>query len=316
MTGSRKDLTMSKKPIRSLFIAGAAFCGVVSGAAFAAESAKIEYKEVDWSFNGPFGVYDKEAVQRGFQVYRTVCAACHAVEQLSFRNLGEKGGPFHLDKCPADVPETTNCANASENPVVKAIAAEYEITDGPDDSGDMFKRPGLPSDKFPHPFANPQQARAANGGALPPNLALVIKARHEGPDYVYSLLTGFEDAPISVQLSPTQHYNRYFTGDMSQLMKPEYKDAEGHLLEGVEVPPGGVLAMKAPLADGIVDYADEHVPETVDQYAKDVVQFLTWASEPKMEQRKSLGVVTIGYLLILTLILFFSYRAIWAKIEH
>lgn len=286
------------------------------GAAEAASAATLEYKHNHWHFSGPFGSYDKEAVQRGFQVYKTVCASCHAVEQLSFRNLGEKGGPFYLDKCPAGVPEATNCSNPSENPVVKAIAAEYEITDGPDDSGDMFKRPGLPSDRIPGPYANDQQARAANGGALPPNLALIIKARHHGADYVYSLLTGYEDAPISVQLGAGQFYNPYFAGDMSQLLKPEYRDEEGHPLDGVEVPPGGVLAMKAPLADGIVDYADENVPETVDQYAKDVVEFLTWASEPKMEQRKSLGVVTLGYLLVLTLILFFSYRAIWAKVEH
>lgn len=297
-------------------VLAAASAAALSGAANAATGGAAEYKHNHWHFSGPFGSYNKEAVQRGFQVYKTVCASCHAVEQLSFRNLGDKGGPFYLDECPAGVPAGTDCTKPSDNPIVKAIAAEYEITDGPDDSGDMFKRPGLPSDKFPRPFANEQQARAANGGAYPPNLALIIKARHHGPDYVYSLLTGYADAPASVQLGAGQHYNPYFAGDMSQLLKPEYRDAEGHPLEGVEVPPGGVLAMKAPLADGIVDYADEHVPETVDQYAKDVVEFLTWASEPKMEQRKSLGVVTMGYLLILTLILFFSYRAIWAKVEH
>ncbi len=306
---------MTMKTILRSFLAAASAVALTS-VADAATGGAAEYKHNHWHFSGPFGAYDKEAVQRGFQVYKTVCASCHAVEQLSFRNLGDKGGPFHLDECPAGVPAGTDCSKPSDNPIVKAIAAEYEITDGPDDSGDMFKRPGLPSDKIPGPYANEQQARAANGGAYPPNLALVIKARHHGPDYVYSLLTGYADAPASVQLSPAQHYNPYFAGDMSQLLKAEYRDEEGHPLEGVEVPPGGVLAMKSPLADGIVDYADEHVPETVDQYAKDVVEFLTWASEPKMEQRKSLGVVTIGYLLILTLILFFSYRAIWAKIEH
>jgi cytochrome c1 len=306
---------MTKKTIlRSLIIAGASLA--VSGAAHAASGGALEYEHQHWHFNGPFGSYDKEAMQRGFQVYKTVCASCHAVEQLAFRNLGDVGGPFHLDKCPAGVPEGTDCSKPSGNPVVKAIAAEYQVADGPDDSGDMFQRPGLPSDKFPHPFANPQQARAANGGALPPNLALVIKARHHGPDYAYSLLTGYEDTPISVQIAPNQHYNPYFAGDMSQFLKPEYRDPEGHPLAGVEIPPGGVLAMKAPLTDGMVDYADEHVPETVDQYAKDVVEFLTWASEPKMEQRKSLGIVTMGYLLILSLILFLSYRVIWSKVDH
>lgn len=293
-------------------VAAAAF----SSAAHAAGGETLEYKHNHWHFSGPFGSYDKEAVQRGFQVYRTVCASCHAVEHLSFRNFSEKGGPFHLDACPAGIPASTDCSSASQNPVVKALAAEYQITDGPDDSGDMFERPGLPSDKIPGPYRNAQQARAANGGALPPDLSLVIKARHHGPDYVYSLLTGYEEPPISVQLAPTQHYNPYFAGDMSQLLKEEYRDAEGHPLEGVEIPPGGVLAMNPPLSDGVVDYADESVPETVDQYAKDVVEFLTWASETKMEERKSLGVVTLGYLLILTLILFFSYRAIWSNVEH
>lgn len=301
--------------IRTLTIVGAA--ALAAGAAAEAATAKTApYKEPHWQFEGPFGTYDKEAMQRGFQVYKTVCASCHPVQQLSFRNLGETGGPFHLDECPAGVPETTNCSNASENPVVKAIAAEYSVQDGPDDTGGMFDRPGLPSDRIPGPYANEQQARAANAGAFPPNLALIIKARHDGPDYVYSLLTGYEAAPETVVMGPTQHYNPYFAGDMTTLLKPEFLNEEGHPKEGVHVPPGGVLAMKPPLSDGLVDYADEAIPETVDQYAKDVVAFLTWASEPKMEQRKSLGIVTLGYLFVLTLILFFSYRAIWSKTEH
>jgi ubiquinol-cytochrome c reductase cytochrome c1 subunit len=305
----------ARNGMRAAIVATAAIFAA-TGAAEAAGGKTLELKHQHWHFNGPFGSYDAEAMQRGFQVYKTVCASCHGVHQLSFRNLGDTGGPFHLAECPAGVPETTDCSKPSENPVVKAIAAEYEVTDGPDDMGDMFKRPGLPSDKIPGPYANEQQARAANGGAYPPNLALIMKARHHGPDYVYSLLTGYQDAPATVTLGPTQHYNPYFAGDMSQLLKAEYLNAEGHPAEGVEIPPGGVLAMKAPLSDGIVDYADEAIPETVDQYAKDVVEFLTWASEPKMEQRKSLGVVTMGYLIFLTLVLFMSYRAIWSKIEH
>ncbi len=304
------------KPTFILRVLAVAAVAALPAAALAAGGNALEYKHQHWHFNGPFGTYDKEAMQRGFQVYKTVCASCHGVTELSFRNLGDKGGPFHLDKCPAGVPATTDCSKPSENPIVKAIAAEYQISDGPDDFGDMFQRPGLPSDRFPAPFANEQQARAANGGAYPPNLALIMKARHHGPDYVYSLLTGYEDPPATVQLGPGQNYNPYFAGDMSQLLKPEFKDEEGHALAGVETPPGGVLAMVSPLSDGVVDYADESVPETVDQYAKDVVEFLTWASEPKMEQRKSLGVVTLGYLIVLTLILFFSYRAIWSKVDH
>lgn len=312
----REQATMKSKTSLRTLIAVPAAIAMATGAAVAAGGKTLEYKHNHWHFSGPFGAYDEEALQRGFQVYRTVCASCHAVEQLSFRNLGDVGGPFHLAECPAGVAEGTDCTKPSDNPVVKAIAAEYEVTDGPDDSGDMFKRKGLPSDRIPGPYANEQQARAANGGAYPPNLALIMKARHHGPDYVYSLLTGYEAAPETVVMGPTQHYNPYFAGDMTTLMKPEFLNEEGHPIEGVEVPPGGVLAMAPPLSDGVVDYADEQVPETVDQYAKDVVEFLTWASEPKMEQRKSLGVVTMGYLLILTLILFFSYRTIWSKVEH
>ncbi|MEZ5895121.1 MAG: cytochrome c1 [Parvularculaceae bacterium] len=307
---------MFKKTTQMLICAGAALVMGLGGAANAAGGGVEHPKEVEWEFNGPFGVYDADAMQRGFQVYRTVCASCHAVEQLAFRNLGDKGGPFHLDACPAGVPESTDCSNPNENPIIKAIAADYQVTDGPDDSGDMFERAGVPSDKIPRPYANEQVARLANGGALPPNLALIIKARHDGPNYVYSLLTGYEDAPASVRLAPTQHYNPYFTGDMSQLLKDEYRNAEGHPLPGVEVPVGGVLAMAPPLSDGVIDYADDETPETVEQYAKDVVTFLTWASEPKMEQRKSLGIVTIGYLLVLTILLFFSYRAIWSRVDH
>ncbi len=300
----------------TLIKAAAAALALLPVAAHAAGGQTLPMKHEHWRFMGPFGTYDREAMQRGFQVYKTVCSSCHSLDQLAFRNLGDKGGPFYLEECPAGVPETANCKNPAENPVVKAIAAEYTTKDGPDDLGEMFDRPGLPSDKFPHPFANVQQARAANGGAYPPNLALIMKARHHGPDYVYSLLTGYAEAPATVTLGPGQNYNPYFPGDMSQLLKPEYRDAGGHPLEGVEVPPGGMLAMVAPLSDGIIDYADPEVPETVDQYAKDVVEFLTWASEPKMEERKSLGLVTIGYLLILSMVLFFSYRAIWTKVDH
>jgi cytochrome c1 len=315
MTTREKAMTMIDK--NTLTLLAAALALGVAGAASAAGSGKtLPLKHEHWHFKGPFGTYDKEAMQRGFQVYKTVCASCHALNELSYRNLGDKGGPFHLDECPSGVPETTNCSVPAQNPIVKAIAAEYTVKDGPDDTGEMFDRPGIPSDRFARPYANEQQARAANGGAYPPNLALIMKARHHGPDYVYSLLTGYEEAPATVQLAPNQHYNPYFAGDMSQLLKPEFRDEEGHPKEGVDIPPGGVLAMKAPLADGIVDYADEAVPETVEQYAKDVVEFLTWASEPKMEERKSLGVVTMGYLIILSLILFFSYRAIWSKVDH
>jgi ubiquinol-cytochrome c reductase cytochrome c1 subunit len=303
-----------RKVVVAIAIAAAALGAL--GSASAASGGAHANKKVDWSFNGPFGAYDKDAAQRGFQVYRTVCASCHALEQISFRNFGDKGGPFYLDDCPEGVGENVDCRKPADNPIVKALAAEYEVTDGPDDSGDMFVRPGVPADRLPRPFANEQQARAANGGALPPNLALILKARAGGANYVYSLLTGYEEPPANVQLGPGQYYNAYFPGDLAQLLRPEYRDADGNPLPDVEIPHGGVLAMKPPLSDGLIDYANPETPETVEQYAKDVVYFLAWAAEPKMEQRKSLGVVTIGYLLILSIILFFSYRAVWSKVDH
>ncbi len=292
------------------------------GVAFAAAPALAaggetkKNKSVDWHFSGPFGTFDQDALQRGFQVYRTVCSSCHGMELLSFRNLGQPGGPYYLESCPEGVPETVDCSNPNENPIVKAVAAEYQIEDGPDDYGDMYMRPGLPSDRFPSPYPNDAVARLANGGAMPPDQSLIAKARPDGPDYIYSLLTGYEPTPETVTIAPGQYYNPYYPGDMSQNLKPEYLDEEGHPKKGVDVPYGGVLAMAAPLVDGIVDYADEDTPETVEQYAKDVTEFLMWAAEPKLEVRKRLGIISVGYLLILTGILYWSYREIWSKVRH
>ncbi|HXI87997.1 MAG TPA: cytochrome c1, partial [Parvularculaceae bacterium] len=290
---------------------------LATGAASAADN-HLEYKKQRWDFDGVFGKYDKDALQRGYQVYETVCSNCHGVDHLYFRNLGQKGGPFYLAECPEGVAKDVDCRNPNQNPIIKAIAANYkfQVTDGPDDSGDMFKRKAMPSDHIPGPYANAAQARAANGGALPPDLSMVIKAREDGPDYVYSLLTGFEDAPDTVELTPMQHYNPYFRGDMSQFLKAQYRNPDGKPLPNVDIPPGGVLAMIPPLSDGIVDYADPATPKTVDQYARDVVEFLSWASEPSMEERKELGFMTIAYLLILAGLLYWSYRAVWANIAH
>ncbi len=284
--------------------------------AFAEGAEKLHPKEEHWSFDGPFGKYDRDALQRGYQVYRQVCASCHGMDQLSFRNLGQKSGPFHLERCPEGFTDNIDCSNPNENPIVKKIASEFQVQDGPDDTGDMFDRPGIPADRFKKPYPNEPMARLANNGALPPDLSLIIKARGNGANYAYSLLTGFAPAPDTVALASGQYYNPYFAGDMSQLLKPEYRDEDGKPREGVEVPPGGVLAMAPPLSEGIVDYADPATPETVDQYAKDVVQFLAWAAEPKMEQRKKLGFMTVAYLLILSGLLYWSYRSIWSKVEH
>lgn len=287
-----------------------------AGGALAAGGAAEELKHNKWQFSGPFGSYDKDAVQRGYQVYRTVCASCHSMDLMAFRNLGQKGGPFYLERCPEGVSASVDCSNPNENPIVKQIASEYQVADGPDEFGEMFQRNGLPSDKFPAPFPNEQIARLANGGALPPDLSLIIKARPHGPDYVYSLLQGYEEPPPSVTVGAGQYYNVYYPGDMSQLLKEEYRDADGKPLKDVKVPKGGVFAMAAPLADGVVDYANPDTPQTVEQYARDVTEFLAWASEPKLEVRTRMGVITLAYLLILCGILYWSYREIWSKVDH
>lgn len=225
-------------------------------------------KEQSWPFKGVFGHFDKEAVQRGFQVYKEVCAVCHSLDFVAFRNLTEIGL----------TPEE-----------VKALAAEYQIKDGPDDNGDMYMRPGKPYDKFPAPFPNEQAARAANNGAVPPDLSLIIKARPDGPNYVYSLLTGYNNAPPKdFHLMPGMSYNPYFDGMQ--------------------------IAMPDPLSDGMVTYVDGR-EATVDQMSRDVVNFLQWASEPTMEKRKLMGIKIILYLLVFTVIFYFAYKRVWSDVK-
>ena len=302
------------KSVRILLTLAMSAGAAISGA-HAAGGAVKEYKHNHWHFAGPFGKYDQEALQRGFLVYKTVCASCHGLDLVSFRNLGQKHAPFYLEKCPEGVPSNVDCSNPNENPVVKAIAAEYQIEDGPDDAGDMFMRAGLPSDAFPNPYTNANQARAANAGALPPDLSLITKARHHGPDYILSLLTGYEETPSTTTVAPGQYYNPYFAGDMTSNLKPEFLDESGKPIDGVKIPYGGVLAMAPPLSDGMIEYEDESVPQTVEQYSKDVVEFLMWAAEPKMVQRKALGVMTMIYMLIMCLVVYWSYREIWSNVK-
>lgn len=242
-----------------------------------------------WSFGGPFGTFDRAQLQRGYQVYREVCANCHSMRLLSFRNLSEKGGP-----------------EFSEGQV-KALAAEYKIKDGPNESGDMFERPGRPSDRFPSPFANDAAARATNGGALPPDMSVLAKARtysrgfpmflvdaliqyqEHGPDYIYALLTGYKDlAPPSFHgaLQAGQYYNEYM--------------------------PGHVISMAPPLADGQVTYSDGS-PQTLSQYAKDVTAFLMWTAEPKLEERKKMGLRVMLFLLVFAGLLYFTKKKVWAE---
>ncbi len=238
-----------------------------AAAAFASGGEDVPPPHMHWHFSGPFGTYDKAALQRGYKVYREVCASCHSMKQMSFRNLEGLG---------------------YDESQIKAIAAEYTVEDGPNDEGDMFERPGRPSDAFPAPFANDKAAAFANNGAVPPDLSLIIKGRHHGPDYVYGILTGYEEPPADAHLMPGQNWNKYM--------------------------PGHVIAMAKPLSDGQVAYEDES-PATVDQYARDVAQFLTWAGDPYMETRKRTGAKAIMFLLVFAGIMYGVKRKIWASVH-
>ena len=220
-----------------------------------------------WPEDGVFGSYDKAALQRGFQVYKEVCSACHAMKFVYYRNLEDLGYS----------PEQ-----------VKSLAATYTISDGPGDDGNMFDRPGKPSDHFKSPYPNDQAARATNGGALPPDMSLLVKAREGGEDYIYAVLTGFGAAPADVTMMPGLNYNKAFAGRQ--------------------------IAMPPPLTDGRVTFADGS-PNDVASEARDVTQFLAWASEPHMEQRKQMGLKVILFMLAFAGIMLNAKRKVWSKLH-
>lgn len=249
-----------------------------------------------WSHAGFFGHFDQNQLQRGYRVYREVCSSCHSMKLVSFRNLGQKGGPFYLPEFP----------NPNDNKFVKQIVSEYTVPGIDPDDGSVVQVPAKTSDRFPSPYANEAAARGLNGGALPPDLSVIAKARHGGASYIYSLLTGYAEPPAGLTVNPGQHYNVYFAGDTASQWSgdPRHK------------PPGGFLAMTPPLRrDGLVTY-DDGTSATVDQMAQDVAVFLQWISEPKMQTRKQMGLAAIAYLAILTLLVYASYRRIWRNVEH
>lgn len=243
-------------------------------------------ERVDWSFAGPFGTFDRAQLQRGYKVYREVCASCHSMNLVRYRNLGEEGGPGFSEE------------------QVKTLAAESTIMDGPGDDGEMFERPREPKDPFASPFPNVQAARAANGGAYPPDLSVMAKARHGGADYIYSLLTGYDAPPSYLTMTSTQHYNAYMAGDLTPFVP-----------EGAHVPPGGFIAMPNPLAAGQVTY-DDGTEASVDQMAKDVSAFIAWASEPHQVERKQAGFGVLIFLFLFAGVTYMSYRRIWAGVAH
>ncbi len=226
--------------------------------------------KVDWSFKGLTGKFDRASLQRGFQVYQEVCSSCHSMQYLSYRNLGEPGGPEFSEA------------------EVKAIAASIEIEDGPDSQGEMFTRPGRPSDKFKSPYPNVQASIAANGGAYPPDMSVLVKARPGGSNYIYSVLVGYEEPPAGITLDDGVYYNKYMIGNK--------------------------IKMSSPLSEGIVEYSDG-TSATVDQMAKDVTTFLSWAAEPELEERHKTGVKVIIYLILLTILVYLSMKKIWSRID-
>lgn len=266
---------------------------LVGGSAFAAGTQE-EPRSVAWSFNGPFGKFDRAQLQRGYKVYREVCSSCHAMHLMSFRNLGQKGGPFYDPEYP----------NPNNNPYVKAIAKDYQVDDIDSETGDVVKRPGVPADRFVSPYPNEAATRASNGGALPPDMSTLAKAREGGANYIYSLLTGYGETPAGLEVPAGKHYNPYMPGDVSAFWK-----GKGH------APVGGLIAMAPPLAPDKVTF-DDGTKSTVDQQARDVAAFLAWVSEPKMEERKAFGVGAMIYLLVLAGLLYVSYRRIWRNVSH
>lgn len=237
-----------------------------SAISFASGDA-IHPKQMQWPFEGIFGKFDRTAAQRGFQVYKEVCSTCHGLHNLSYRNLQ------HLGFSEAEVAE---------------IAKGYTVKDGPNDEGEMFDREAKPSDRFVSPFPNEKAARAANNGAYPVDLSLIIKARPDGANYVYSLLTGYKETPEGFKLMEGLHYNPYFHGKQ--------------------------IAMPAPLSHNQVTYMDQ-TPATIEQMSKDVVVFLQWAAEPEMEARKSLGLKVMIYLSIFTTLFYIVKKRIWARLK-
>lgn len=273
----------------------AGLLAVTAQAASAAEAIKIERQS--WPFSGFFGTFDKAQLQRGFQVYQEVCSSCHELRRISYRNLAQPGGP--------EFPEDT----------VKALAASAQVEDGPDDTGAMFKRPGLLSDPLPKIYANEKEARSIHNGAYPPDLSLMARARNTenvapwyihpflmlrdilvgyqegGADYIYAILTGYKEPPEGFELMEGMHYNAAF--------------------------PGHQIAMANPFAagDGQVQYQDG-TPSTVENYARDVAAFLYWTSDPKVEERKRIGWVVILYLIVTSVLLYIAKKRIWSRVEH
>ena len=286
-----------KNILNGLVAIGFVFAGILGVAMAADERQNVaepthspiyKPKEMDWTFAGPFGIYDKGQLQRGLKIYKEVCSACHSMNLVAFRTLEQLG---------------------YSEAQVKAFAAEYEVQDGPNGEGEMYTRKALPGDHFPSPFQNTEAAAAANNGAAPPDLSLIAKARgvergfptfvfdiftqyaSNGPDYIHALLTGYDEQPlVGMEVAEGTHYNPFFIGGKS-------------------------LAMAKPLFEGQVAYEDGS-PETVEQYSRDVSAFLMWAAEPNLEERKQTGFAVMIFLVLFAGLVYATKRKVWSNVAH
>ena len=245
-----------------------AFILPVTAMAAGGPNAALKPQQLKWEFDGLFGRFDRASIQRGFQVYKEVCSSCHGIKRVAYRNLSEIG--FTKQE-------------------IKQIASDYLVLDGPDEEGEMFERLALPSDKYVSPYPNENAARSANGGAYPPDLSLIVKARVDGANYLYSLLNGYEEAPEKFDLAEGKYYNPYFEGRQ--------------------------IAMPAPINyDLQIEYIDGTFASK-EQMIIDVVNFLQWAAEPEMEERKKMGVRTMIFLIILFFLFLAAKRAVWRDVK-
>jgi ubiquinol-cytochrome c reductase cytochrome c1 subunit len=280
-----------------------------------AKTTEKHPEEVHWSFKGPFGHFERASVQRGFQVYKEICSSCHSMKQLSYRNLGEPGGPFQAvtarnhetgeSEIVLGAPgEGKKLVDANDNPFVKVIAADYEVAEIDLQTGDTVTRKARPSDRFHAPFPNEGAARVANGGALPPDMSVLSKARKHGPDYIRSLVTGYVDPPEGLEVPTGKYYNPYIPGDLSSFWKGDPR----------QVPEGGLIAMPPQLMEDRVTYADG-TKATPIQMATDVATFLAWTADPHLEQRNAMGLQVAIYLLVLAGLFYLAYRQVWKNLH-
>jgi ubiquinol-cytochrome c reductase cytochrome c1 subunit len=288
---------MSRNTLIAAFTAALAMLAIAAPAS--ARSTQAEFRPVPggFSFETPIiGRFDQGSLQRGYKVYAEVCSACHSMNLVYYRNLCQQNGPFYDPKHP----------NPNEAPVCKAIASSIKVPDIDPDTGDAIQRPATPADHFRDPYPNKEAAAAGNGGAAPPDLSVMARAREGEAHYIFNILTGYRAAPAGMTVPAGKYYNPIMPGDMGSSMPANFQGPP---------PPGGFIAMPFQLTPNRVSF-DDGTPSTTDQQAKDVATFLAWAAEPKQTERKEAGMAVMLYLIGLAGILYLSYRRIWKNVAH